>query len=55
MHDWVRVAENVQARVRMFAAASIRAPKLYSNFYPSPLNCVLQMAAQVEVSRSEIE
>jgi len=54
MHKWVRDAENFQAYVRIFAAAaSIRTPTLYSYFYPSPLNCVLQMAAQVEVSRSE--
>ena len=52
-HDWVRNAESFLAYVRIFAASSIRTPKLYSNIYPSALNCVLQMAAQVEVSRTE--
>jgi len=54
MHDWTRDAENFKEYVRIFAAASIRTPKLYFFFfYPSLLNCVLQMAAQVEVRSSE--
>jgi len=55
MHDWTLDAEKFQEYVRIFAAASIRTPKLYPNFYSSLLNYVLQMAAQVEVSSSEFE